>query len=57
MGRLTWLGGHDTDRDVAASVKRARAHRRGLAKSSRDAEEWENDDRQRFAAGIFRRRR
>lgn len=57
MGRLTWLGGHDTPASDAASARRAKAHRRNLHKSARAAERWEDDDRKRFAAGIFRRRR
>ena len=49
FGRFTWLGGKPDPKQDAASVRRARAHRRSIPKAARDSERWEARDRQRFS--------
>lgn len=44
------------ERDQQAAAKRRRDHHRSIPKIAAAAERWENQDRARFAAGIFRRR-
>jgi len=44
------------ERDQQAAAKRRRDHHRSIPKIAAAAERWEDQDRARFAAGIFRRR-
>jgi hypothetical protein len=44
------------EREEQAAAKRRADHRRSIPKIAAESERWENADRARFAAGIFRRR-
>lgn len=47
-GRFSWLGGRADTKGDAASIKRARAHRRAIPKATRAERRWERADRNRF---------
>jgi len=49
-GPFSWLGGRCDPKAEAASVHRARAHRRNTAKTDRAAQAWEAKDRRRYGA-------